>query len=105
MTDRHDTTADMLLRAADVGRANGLRFVYAGNRPSEVGSLEHSHCSGCGERLIERLGYHINAYRLTPNGACPSCGATMPGRWDSRFGGQRPASPFLPGRALRVLRL
>ena len=107
MTDRHDTTSEMLVRAAEIGRANGLRFVYAGNRPGAVGSLEHSHCSACGEPLVERLGYHIQAYRLTPDGGCASCGTSMPGRWDARFAGQQSDSPFLPGNrsALRVLRL
>ena len=103
---RHDTTAEMLVRAAAIGRANGLRFVYAGNRPGAVGSLEHSHCSGCSEPLVERLGYHIRAYRLTPDGSCASCGTSMPGRWDPSFTGQRADSPFLPGsRSLRVLEL
>src|SRR5579872_38626 len=31
MTDPENTTADMLLSAAEIGRANGLRYVYAGN--------------------------------------------------------------------------
>ena len=33
MTDPENTTADMLLAAADIGRANGLRYVYAGQPP------------------------------------------------------------------------
>ncbi len=97
MTDRHDTSADMLLRAAAIGRANGLRFVYAGNRPGRVGHLEHSHCPACGTRVIERHGYRIHAYRLTPGGACPACGTAIPGRWDPVFGGQAAARPFQPG--------
>ncbi len=97
MTDRRDTSADMLLRAAAIGRANGLRFVYAGNRPGRVGNLEHSACPNCGTRLIERRGYRIQAYRLTPDGACPSCGTAIPGRWDPGFSGQAVAGPFHPG--------
>ena len=89
MTDRRDTTDDDLLSAAAIGRRNGLRFVYAGNRPGRVGALEHTACPSCGQIVIERLGYHINAYRLTPNGGCPSCGAVLPGRWDAAFAGQR----------------
>jgi pyruvate formate lyase activating enzyme len=89
MTDRPDTNDDDLLNAAAIGKRNGLRFVYAGNRPGRVGALEHTACPSCGEIVIERLGYHINAYRLTPNGRCPSCGVVVPGRWDSAFAGQR----------------
>ena len=97
MTDRRDTSADMLLRAAAIGRASGLRFVYAGNRPGQVGDLEHSHCPACGERVVERRGYRIHAYRLTPDGACPACGTAIPGRWDAGFRGQAAADPFRPG--------
>ena len=82
VTDRHDTTADMLTRAAQIGRAQGLRFVYAGNRPGEVGQLEHTRCPACEAPVIERHGYDIRAYRLTAAGDCGSCGASVPGRWD-----------------------
>src|SRR5205823_5559860 len=47
MTDPQNTTAEMLLEAADIGRANGLRYVYAGNLPGEVGDLEDTHCEYC----------------------------------------------------------
>ena len=63
----------MLLAAADIGRANGLRYVYAGNLPGRVGDLEDTHCAACGELLIARYGYHIRDYRLTADGRCPSC--------------------------------
>ena len=105
MTDRADTSAEMLRRAAAIGTRNGLRFVYAGNRSGAVGALEDTHCPACGETVIERFGYHIRSYSLTPEGACPRCATRVPGRWDPQFGGQIADSPFLPGgrSALRVL--
>jgi pyruvate formate lyase activating enzyme len=96
MRDRPNTTARMLLRAASIGRREGLRFVYAGNLPGSVGELEHTHCQSCGERIIERFGYLIEDYRLTETGHCPSCGAAVPGRWDPAFQGQITSVPFLP---------
>src|SRR5690349_19498258 len=45
MTDPENTTAEMLLAAADVGRRNGLRHVYAGNLPGQVGDMEDTHCA------------------------------------------------------------
>ena len=107
MTDRADTTADMLERAAASGRRNGLRFIYAGNRAGQVGLLENTACPTCDTRLVERFGYHIRSYTLTEDGACPTCSAAIPGRWDAKFGGQIADSPFLPGSrsALRMLRL
>ena len=37
MTGTAETTPDMLRRAAEIGRQAGLQFVYAGNRPGQVG--------------------------------------------------------------------
>jgi pyruvate formate lyase activating enzyme len=102
MQEPDNTTAEMLLTAADIGRANGLRHVYAGNLPGEVGDLEDTHCAHCGDLLIARRGYFIRQYRVTADGGCPGCGTTVPGRWDSRFGGQLAARPFVPGGS-RVL--
>ena len=82
MKDRPDTTAASLVRAAEIGRASGLRFVYAGNRPGDVGSLEHTKCPTCDVAVVERRGYEIGAYRLTSNGQCRACGTQIPGRWD-----------------------
>jgi pyruvate formate lyase activating enzyme len=96
MTEPGDTTAAMLVRAAAIGREAGLRYVYAGNRPAQVGTLEHTACHECGERLIARQGYLIQDYRLTPEGACPRCAAPLPGRWGTTFQPQRSAWPFLP---------
>ncbi len=81
MGDTPDTTGAMLRRAADIGRASGLRYVYAGNMPGRVGHLEDTRCPSCGERLVERTAYRIHADRLTDDGRCPSCAAVIPGRW------------------------
>jgi pyruvate formate lyase activating enzyme len=91
MTAPDGTTADMLLAAADIGRGNGLRYVYAGNLPGQVGDLEHTRCAACGERLVERRGYVIARCGITPDGRCPSCAASVPGRWgDDGQPGSRP---------------
>ncbi len=82
MKDRPDTTAASLVRAAEIGHASGLRFVYAGNRPGDVGSLEHTRCPTCDVAVVERRGYEVGAYRLTSNGQCRTCGTQIPGRWD-----------------------
>ena len=102
MMDSANTTSAMLRRAVDIGRTAGLRYVYAGNLPGQVGSLEHTQCHGCGTRLITRYGYLIQEYRLTPEGACPSCGMHLPGRWSTQFDGQRTAFPFLPTDRTRL---
>ena len=97
MTEPANTTADMLRRATAIGQHAGLRHVYAGNLPGQVGHLENTCCSSCGHTLIARYGYHIRDYRITADGRCPSCGTRIPGRWSDRFDGQRSARPFVPG--------
>src|SRR2546422_4050523 len=82
MTDRDQTTATTLRRAAELGVGEGLRYVYAGNLPGRVGPFENTSCPSCRALLIERVGYTILRDVLTPaRGVCPSCGAGIPGRW------------------------
>jgi pyruvate formate lyase activating enzyme len=96
MTDPPNTTARMLIDAAAIGRRSGLRHVYAGNLPGAVGTLEDTRCASCGEAVVTRCGYHIREYRLTPDGACPSCSSPVPGRWSRKFDGQIASRPFIP---------
>lgn len=44
MRDRANTTARTLLRAAEIGKQAGLRYVYAGNLPGRVGTHENTYC-------------------------------------------------------------
>ncbi len=107
MTSPQNTTADMLLAASAIGRASGLRHVYAGNLPGQVGDLENTRCHACGELLIARDGYHIRGYRVTAQGRCPSCDVAIPGRWSSRFEGQVASLPFrarIQDSRLRILK-
>jgi hypothetical protein len=67
-----------------------------------VGDLEDTHCAACGATLISRYGYHIRKYRITTGGSCPSCGATVPGQFDTRFSGQIASLPFVPGSRSRL---
>ncbi len=99
MTDPGDTQPEDLLRAAEIGARAGLRYVYAGNLPGYVGHLEDTRCFRCSTTLIERSGYRIKSYRISPEGKCPKCGQAIPGRWAAKFGGQTISHPFLPHRA------
>jgi len=96
MTSTDDTCPETLLRAAEIGKRAGLRFIYAGNLPGRVGDLEHTRCPECHELLIERYGYLISVYRITADGCCPSCGTKIPGRWAPSFQGQITDVPYLP---------
>ncbi len=97
MTDPDDTPPSTLLRAAEIGRLNGLRFVYAGNIPGAVGEFESTRCPGCRAVLVDRVGYRIRDYRVTPKGSCPECGMNIPGLW--RGGAYHPQTEPRPGTA------
>jgi AmmeMemoRadiSam system radical SAM enzyme/AmmeMemoRadiSam system protein B/AmmeMemoRadiSam system protein A len=81
MTDPDPTPAETLVRAAEIGTSEGLRFVYAGNLPGQVGPWEDTRCPSCRAAVIERFGFLVRSYRLTPEGRCPECGTRVPGVW------------------------
>ncbi len=81
MQDHANTTAEQLIRACEIGRESGLRYIYAGNLPGRVGRWENTHCPTCDELLVERYGYLIRQMKVTPDGHCPKCSTTIPGIW------------------------
>jgi pyruvate formate lyase activating enzyme len=81
MQDNANTTAEQLVRACEIGRDAGLRYVYAGNLPGRVGRWENTYCPHCDELLVERYGYLIRQMRVTSDGQCPSCSTRIPGVW------------------------
>jgi pyruvate formate lyase activating enzyme len=94
MTGPDDTPAATLIRAAHIGRAAGLRFVYAGNLPGNTGHLENTSCPGCGALLIERFGFRVLHNRLS-GGQCPDCGTGIPGVWKSHVGPSQEATDLV----------
>ncbi|MBP7933446.1 MAG: AmmeMemoRadiSam system radical SAM enzyme [Phycisphaerae bacterium] len=96
MTDSPRTPPSTLLRAWELGRAAGLKFVYAGNLPGSVGDGENTRCPACGGLLVKRYGFQVEANHVRA-GRCPKCGTAVPGIWadgpERSSGGQsRPRS-------------
>jgi pyruvate formate lyase activating enzyme len=82
MNDRVSTSASTLLRAAEIGRNAGLRFVYAGNLPGLVGRWEDTTCPSCQATVVERRGFRVLKNRIA-QGRCPECSTAIPGVWTS----------------------
>ena len=80
MTEPDATGVATLLRAAEIGRSEGLHFVYAGNLPGHVRNWENTYCPGCNALLVERAGFRVLANRLA-EGSCPVCRRAIPGVW------------------------
>jgi pyruvate formate lyase activating enzyme len=81
MLGQGNTGVAALQRAAEIGRAAGLRYVYAGNLPGQLGKLEDTHCPGCGAAVVERRGFRVLRNRLTEEGRCPDCATPIAGVW------------------------
>jgi pyruvate formate lyase activating enzyme len=70
------TPVETLLRAKEIGLAQGLRYVYVGNAPHDV--CQDTSCPACGKTLVKRTGFMMIANRIR-NGRCPDCGALIAG--------------------------
>jgi pyruvate formate lyase activating enzyme len=92
MTANANTSAHQLLRAYEIGRRAGLRYIYPGNIPGAVGDLESTHCPSCDAIVIGRTGFRVTSYRLN-DGRCPDCGTAIPGVWDGSAGVGRNGVP------------
>jgi len=69
LTDAPPTPVHTLMQARDIGREEGLHYVYAGNMP---GKGEDTLCPQCGKAVIRRYGYTILENRVQ-EGQCPDC--------------------------------
>jgi len=97
MTSPENTTAATLLRAAEIGRAAGLKFVYAGNRPGGVGAWENTLCPGCSATVVRRRGFLVIENRIGEGGACPKCQTRIPGVWAASTGNGSAQVRFVSG--------
>jgi pyruvate formate lyase activating enzyme len=81
MTGNGNTPARTLLRAYEIGKRAGLRYIYPGNIPGAFGDREGTHCPKCDTLVIGRTGFRVTSYRLV-DGKCPQCATPIPGVWE-----------------------
>ena len=87
MTDGYrSTTADDLLRIVEYGKSAGLKYMYPGNLPGQVGEWENTRCHHCNSTVIRRWGFLVQEMRVTGDGTCPDCGKALPGIWGKSSG-------------------
>ncbi len=70
LTDKQRTPLSVLKHAYDIGKKNGLKYVYLGNVMTERDS--NTYCPQCGEELINRSSFGMPTNRLK-KGICPKC--------------------------------
>ncbi|GAC1433666.1 MAG: AmmeMemoRadiSam system radical SAM enzyme [Thermoanaerobaculia bacterium] len=96
--ENEGTRPHHLMRAYEIGRRAGLRYIYPGNIPGGFGDKESTHCPKCDTVVIGRTGFRVTSFRLQ-NGTCPRCATAIPGVWDGtatvgRSGVPRPIGLF-----------
>jgi len=79
------TPIDKLLRAREMARREGIKFVYVGN--IDAPTLESTYCPNCGKLLIGRRNYRVFHFSLG-DGKCIRCGHPIPirGRYIKKKG-------------------
>jgi len=81
MLDVPSTPLSTLRRAYEIGKEEGLKYIYVGNIDDE--DHESTYCPKCGKRVIDRQG-RIGQYvtnELDENGTCPYCDYLLEGVW------------------------
>ncbi len=81
MTDPPRTPAETLVRAYDLGKSAGLKYVYLGNLPGGIGTRENTYCPSCEKLLIRRRGFVVEENRMKGS-TCPFCEEPIPGVWE-----------------------
>ncbi|HLP15748.1 MAG TPA: AmmeMemoRadiSam system radical SAM enzyme [Bacteroidota bacterium] len=81
MTSPQNTPMQSLVRAVDIGREEGLHYVYAGNVRGRAGTTEDTTCRTCGKTIVKRRGFMVISNEIV-NGQCAFCSTPVPGRWD-----------------------
>ncbi len=80
MTHLPPTPPEVLLKAWEIGKKSGLKYVYVGN----ILDKEHSstYCPKCHSLLIERNGWQTRIVNLNPlTSKCQKCGYQIKGIW------------------------
>jgi len=74
MLDGEVTPVDRLMKAMEIGKEAGLKYMYAGNvaRPG----LEDTKCPSCGKTVIERRGFFVGGKHLDGK-RCGYCGEEL----------------------------
>jgi pyruvate formate lyase activating enzyme len=80
MLDRPPTPIEKLKEAYEIGKEEGLNYVYVGNVLDE--DRESTYCPSCGFKVIDRTGY-VGQYVTNHlvDGKCPKCNTPIAGVW------------------------
>lgn len=78
--NRSATKFETLLRAYDIAKEAGLKYVYTGNLTNTETST--TYCKNCGEAVILRNGYNLFEYNIDKYGRCKFCKTPVDGVYE-----------------------
>ena len=78
MMDIPKTPHETVIKAYQIGKEAGLKYVYVGNVMDEKRSS--TYCPNCDELLIRRQ-WHDTQVEKIHNGRCTACKMRIPGVW------------------------
>jgi pyruvate formate lyase activating enzyme len=71
-----ETPVETLLRARDIAKEEGVRYVYVGNVPGK--GYEDTICPKCGKVVIGRVGYDVTSWHIDEGHRCEFCREPIP---------------------------
>jgi pyruvate formate lyase activating enzyme len=77
---------DDLMKIVEFARSVGMKYIYPGNLPGQVGEWENTRCHHCNATLIERYGFYVKKNRMQADGLCADCHKPIPGIWGKASG-------------------
>ncbi|MEA3448327.1 MAG: AmmeMemoRadiSam system radical SAM enzyme [Bacteroidota bacterium] len=80
MKSKPATPIPTLEYARKTAQEAGLKHVYLGNVRNT--DAEDTFCPHCGKKIIDRSGYLIRSFHVTPEGNCEYCGKPINGVWE-----------------------
>lgn len=78
LNDLPQTDMETIHKAREIGLDTGLRYVYAGNLPGDIG--ENTYCYNCNGLLIDRYAFSVSRNKIKDS-KCPDCGTKIDGRF------------------------
>lgn len=77
-TNSESTPKETLLKAKQIGKTAGLKYIYMGNISA---AKNNTYCNNCNKLLIKRDFFNTTQNNIKEN-KCPECGNEIAGVWD-----------------------
>ena len=82
-SERSSTQIPTLIKAIEIAKSKGLKYVYSGNVSNPQTST--TYCKTCGKPVIIREGYFIASYNLDDEGRCEFCETKCDGQFERLY--------------------